>query len=171
MSRPTIVLTGGGSGGQITPILAIADELKQLQPEARLVYIGQTGDLLGDIPSQHPSIDEVFTVRAGKFRRYHGEGFKQLLDVVTMAKNIRDFFYVIIGFWQSRRLLKQLKPAVIFVKGGFVGVPVGLAAATRQIPFITHDSDPIPGLANRIIARWAVMHAVALPKDIYPYPV
>ena len=170
MSRPTIVLTGGGSGGHITLILAVADELKRLRPEVRLVYIGQTGDLLGDIPRQHPSIDAVFTVRTGKFRRYHGEGFKQLLDVVTMAKNIRDFFYAIIGFWQSRRLLKQLQPVIIFVKGGFVGVPVGLAAATRHIPFITHDSDPIPGLANRIIARWAVIHAVALPKDIYPYP-
>lgn len=166
----TIVLTGGGSGGHITPLLAVATELKRTSADSRVIYIGQTGDNLADIPAEHGAIDAVYSVRAGKFRRYHGEGWKQLLDVKTMVLNIRDMFYVGVGFWQSRKLLKQLQPDVIFVKGGFVGVPVGLAAATRHIPYITHDSDAIPGLANRIIARWARVHAVALPKDVYQYP-
>lgn len=166
----TIVLTGGGSGGHITPLLAVATELKRCQPHARIVYIGQTGDGLGDIPAQSPYIDEVFTVSAGKFRRYHGEGFKQLLDLPTTFMNIRDVWRVIKGFFESRRLLKQLQPNIIFIKGGFVGVPVGLAAANLKQPYITHDSDAIPGLANRIIARWAVRHAVALPASVYNYP-
>ena len=59
---------------------------------------------------------------------------------------------------------------MIFIKGGFVGVPVGLAAVKLHIPFVTHDSDSEPGLANRIIGRWAAAHAVALQKSIYPYP-
>lgn len=168
--KRTIVLTGGGSGGHITPLLAVATELKKQSRDVHIVYIGSTGDGLGDIPKEHPAIDEVYSVRAGKFRRYHGEGWKQFLDVVTLFKNLRDAVYVLIGFWQSRRLLKQLQPVVIFVKGGFVGVPVGLAAASRHIPYITHDSDAIPGLANRIIARWAALHAVALPESIYSYP-
>jgi len=168
--KPTIVLTGGGSGGHITPLLAVAAALRQQQPDARLVYIGQTGDTLGDIPAQDPNINETYTVRAGKFRRYHGEGLRQLLDVPTMLKNARDASYVLIGLYQSRKLLKRLQPDVIFVKGGFVGVPVGLAAAQLHIPYITHDSDAIPGLANRIISRWAARHAVALPKDVYAYP-
>lgn len=163
-------MTGGGSGGHITPILAVADEIKTLRPDARLVYIGQKGDKLADVPIGHGNIDDVYTVRAGKFRRYHGEGIKQLLDVRTMLKNIRDFFFVIAGFWQSYWLLKKLKPTVMFVKGGYVAVPVGLAAALRHIPYVTHDSDIVPGLANRIIARWASAHAVALPKDVYNYP-
>ena len=166
----TIVLTGAGSGGHITPILAVAAEIKRLQPAIRLVYIGQRGDKLGDIPVDHPAIDDVYAVRAGKFRRYHGEGFKQLLDIPTWFKNIRDVFYVLIGLYQSRRLLKQIQPDIIFVKGGFVGVPVGLAAASLHIPFITHDSDAVPGLANRIISRWAAKHAVALPPEVYSYP-
>jgi UDP-N-acetylglucosamine--N-acetylmuramyl-(pentapeptide) pyrophosphoryl-undecaprenol N-acetylglucosamine transferase len=166
----TIVLTGGGSGGHITPILAIAAELKRQKPHAKLIYIGQRGDHLGDIPAADPNIDEVYTVRAGKFRRYHGEGWKQLLHLPTQAKNLRDFFYVLIGLCQAHRLLKRLRPDVIFVKGGFVGVPVGLAAASLHQPYVTHDSDAIPGLANRIIARWAARHAVALPADIYAYP-
>ncbi|HVV25884.1 MAG TPA: UDP-N-acetylglucosamine--N-acetylmuramyl-(pentapeptide) pyrophosphoryl-undecaprenol N-acetylglucosamine transferase [Candidatus Saccharimonadales bacterium] len=169
-SRLTIVLTGGGSGGHITPILAVAAELKRQNPRLNLVYIGQTGDKLGDIPAKDEHIDKVYTVRAGKFRRYHGEGWRQLLDLPTMVQNSRDFFYVLAGIRQSRKLLKALQPDMIFIKGGFVGVPVGLAAAQLHIPYITHDSDAIPGLANRLIARWADRHAVALPKDVYSYP-
>lgn len=165
-----IVMTGGGSGGHITPILAVAEAVKSNSPSTKVVYIGQKGDKLGDIPAEHPAIDEVKAVRAGKFRRYHGEGLKQLLDVPTFLKNVRDFFYVIAGYFQSLRLLKRLKPDVVFVKGGFVGVPVGLAAASLKIPYVTHDSDAIPGLANRIIAKWAKMHAVAMPKETYHYP-
>lgn len=166
----TIALTGAGSGGHITPILAVAAEIKRRQPDTRLIYIGQRGDKLGDIPAAHPAIDAVYTVRAGKFRRYHGEGWKQLLDIPTFLKNARDAGYVLAGIYQSRRLLRQLQPDVIFIKGGFVGVPVGLAAAWLHIPYITHDSDSLPGLANRIISRWASKHAVALPPKIYKYP-
>ncbi len=163
-------MTGGGSGGHITPLLVVARELKQLRPDVQIVYIGQKGDGLADIPAADQNIDEVRVVRAGKLRRYHGEGFKQLLDFHTMALNLRDIFYVAAGLWQSFWLLKRERPDVIFVKGGFVGVPVGLAAAVLRIPYITHDSDALPGLANRIIARWARKHAVALPVDIYNYP-
>jgi UDP-N-acetylglucosamine--N-acetylmuramyl-(pentapeptide) pyrophosphoryl-undecaprenol N-acetylglucosamine transferase len=166
----TIVVTGGGSGGHITPLLAVAHELKKQRKDVRIVYIGQRGDSLSDIPAQDKSIDEVILVRAGKLRRYHGEGLRQLLDVKTMAKNIRDAVYVLVGLVQSFRVLRKLRPDVIFVKGGFVGVPVGLAAAALRIPYITHDSDALPGLANRIIAPWAKLHTVALPKEIYTYP-
>src|SRR5688500_6850711 len=166
----TIVVTGGGSGGHITPLLAVAHELKKQRQDIRIIYIGQKGDSLSDIPAQDKSVDEVRLVRAGKLRRYHGEGLKQLLDIKTMAKNIRDMVFVVIGLWQSLWLLRELKPAVSFVLGGFVGVPVGLSAALLRIPYITHDSDALPGLANRIIAPWAKMHTVALPKEIYSYP-
>lgn len=87
-----------------------------------------------------------------------------------MLKNIRDGFLVLAGLWQSFWLLRRLRPAVIFIKGGFVGVPVGLSAAALHIPYVTHDSDALPGLANRIIAPWARKHAVALPKEVYSYP-
>lgn len=169
-SKKPIILTAGGSGGHITPLMAVAAELKRQKPSQRIIYIGQTGDSLGDIPAADPNIDEVFTVRAGKFRRYHGEGFKQLLDLKTMYLNIRDAIYVIIGLCQSWRLVGRLHPSIVFSRGGFVSVPVALGAALRGVPYITHDSDSTPSLANRLIARWAAVHAVALPADIYPYP-
>lgn len=165
-----VVLTGAGSGGHITPLLAVAESLKKVDPKAKLDFIGQIGDHFTNEVSKSKHIKNTYSVRAGKFRRYHGEGWKQFLDLKTLYLNIRDFFFVLIGFWQSRKLLKTIKPDVIFIKGGFVGVPIGLAAASLKIPFITHDSDSVPGLANRIIARWAAWHAVALPKEMYAYP-
>jgi UDP-N-acetylglucosamine--N-acetylmuramyl-(pentapeptide) pyrophosphoryl-undecaprenol N-acetylglucosamine transferase len=164
-------VTGGGSGGHITPILAVAHELKRAKPGVTIVYIGQKGDKLIDIPKADANIDAVYTVSAGKLRRYHGEGLKQLLDLPTQAKNVRDSFRVLAGLWQSYWLLRKLKPAVIFTRGGFVSVPVALGGKLNGIPYITHDSDSVPSLANRVIARWAKLHAVALPEDVYPYPL
>ena len=165
-----IVMTGGGSGGHVTPLLAVGHELKQIDPNNRLIYVGQRGDRFGGVVAENAIIDEVYLVSAGKFRRYHGEGLRQLLDVKTVWLNLRDGLRVVAGMWQSWRLLRRLKPDIVFCKGGFVGVPVGLAAALCKVPYVTHDSDAIPGLANRIIARWAAGHAVALNTTHYPYP-
>lgn len=166
----TIVLTGGGSGGHITPILAIADELKDRNPSPQLIYIGKRGDKLGDIPASHPSIDQSYSIRAGKFRRYHGQWWRHILDIPLIVRNLRDGFWVVVGIWQSFWLLRRLKPNVIFIKGGFVGVPVGLVAGWLKIPYVTHDSDTLPGLANRLIAKRASAHAVGGPKQLYKYP-
>lgn len=164
-------MTGGGSGGHITPFLAVAHELKAIDPSIEIIYIGQKGDGLADIPAEDPNIDQVYLIHAGKFRRYHGESvIRQLLDIPTVLKNIRDMFKVGIGFFQSLKLLGMLRPDIIFIKGGFVCVPVGLAAAIRKVPYITHDSDALPGLANRIVAPWAKLHTVGLPKEVYSYP-
>lgn len=114
--------------------------------------------------------DEQYTIFAGKFRRYNGESWlKQLLDVGTVLSNLRDVFYVIIGVVQSYFLLRRLRPDVILMKGGYVGVPIGLAAGKRY-PLVTHDSDALPGLANRIVSKRATYHATAMPAASYSYP-
>jgi UDP-N-acetylglucosamine--N-acetylmuramyl-(pentapeptide) pyrophosphoryl-undecaprenol N-acetylglucosamine transferase len=166
----TIVVTGGGSGGHITPVLAVAAALKQMDADIRVIFIGQSGDRLADIPAADPNIDAVYTVRAGKFRRYHGLGMRQWFDFKTLGLNLRDLGYIAVGLFQSYRLLRRLSPDIIFTRGGFVSVPVALAGKLQGIPYITHDSDSTPSLANRIIARWARLHAVALPEELYPYP-
>lgn len=123
------------------------------------------------MPRASKDIDKVYTIRAGKFRRYHGESFlSHVFDIRTNLKNFRDFFYFIAGFFQSFRLLGGLRPEVVFIKGGFVGVPVGLACRARRIPYFTHDSDTVPGLANRLIAGGAYCHAVGMPAEFYSYP-
>jgi UDP-N-acetylglucosamine--N-acetylmuramyl-(pentapeptide) pyrophosphoryl-undecaprenol N-acetylglucosamine transferase len=150
-------------------VLAVAAALKAADPTIEIIYIGQKGDRLADIPAGDPNIDAVYTVRAGKFRRYHGLGVRQLFDVKTLFLNVRDLGYIAIGLVQSWRLMRRLKPQITFTRGGFVSVPVALGGRLCGVPYITHDSDSTPSLANRLIARWARLHAVAFDPITYPY--
>ncbi len=163
------MVTGGGSGGHITPILAVAAEIKKRDLANQIFYIGQVGDNLADIVKSDSNIDQVFSIFAGKFRRYHGEGIKQIFDLKTDLKNLRDLFYFLIGLIQSYLIFFKIKPDVLFSRGGYVGVPVALAARWHKIPYITHDSDSTPSLANKIIAGSAKYNAVALSSESYPY--
>ena len=167
----TVVLTGGGSGGHITPLLSLARALKLFEPTCRVVYIGLRGEKIGGLAERFQVFDEIYYVPAGKFRRYHGESLlAHLVDVRTMMLNVRDFFRVIRGIFSARRILKQIGPDVVFSKGGFVAVPVGIASRLLHVPIVTHDSDSLAGLANRIVGRWAVVHATGMPADGYSYP-
>lgn len=166
-----ILLSGGGTGGHITPILAVAHELKQQDPTVKTVYIGEHNGKFADLLRGNSDIDEIKTIYAGKFRRYHGESLlKRTIDIKTNLLNIRDIVLFGIGFLQSLWLVKKMNPDIVFLKGGFVGVPVGLSAALWHKPFITHDSDALPGLANRIVSRWAKYHATGMPAEFYRYP-
>lgn len=120
---------------------------------------------------ENQSVDSTETIWAGKLRRYSGQGWKQLLDIKTQLLNIRDVYRTLRGIVQSYVLLRRIRPGVVFTRGGFVSVPVAVAAKLLRIPYITHDSDSTPSLANRLIAPWATLHAVALPPELYPYPV
>lgn len=171
MKRPhEYIVTGGGSGGHIIPALSVAAEIKKADPNAHIRYILDRQSTYRQTVERHASIDVVHVVFAGKLRRYHGIPiWRQLLDVPTVFRNARDIIYLLIGFMQSIWLLITHRPRVVFVKGGFVGVPVGLAAALLRVPYVTHDSDIVPGLANRLIARWARVHAVGMPGKNYAY--
>ena len=153
------------------PIVALAHELKRIKPDVYIVYIGETNGKYAEMTASNPDIDEIKTVLAGKFRRYHGESWlRRVFDIQTNLLNLRDMFYFLIGTLQALVLMERLSPDAVLLKGGFVGVPTGLAAAFWRIPFVTHDSDALPGLANRIVARWAKYHATGMPADNYGYP-
>jgi UDP-N-acetylglucosamine--N-acetylmuramyl-(pentapeptide) pyrophosphoryl-undecaprenol N-acetylglucosamine transferase len=164
-------LTGGGSGGHITPLLSLAQELKRLSPNCKLVYIGLKGDKLDGLEAKYKNFDQIYYIRSGKFRRYHGESFwKHLVDIRTLYLNACDIYRLISGIMNARKILKKIKPDVIFSKGGFVGVPVGIAGHRQHIPIVTHDSDSVAGLANKIVGRWATIHATGMPASYYNYP-
>lgn len=164
-----VILVGGGSGGHLTPLLAVGSSLKSIDKSIEVVHIGQKGEKLQDV-IDHESIDRSHEILAGKFRRYHGETFLQhLIDFKTLLLNFRDFFKFLLGIYQAWRLLRIEKPDAIFLKGGFVCVPVGYAARVLKIPYITHDSDVVPGLANRLTAKQAVRNTVAMNPELYPY--
>lgn len=164
------MLVGGGSGGHITPVLAVASELKNIDPKITTIYVGQKGDHLNDVIKKDTSIDKNYTVMAGKYRRYNGGLLSQLLDVPTLLKNARDVIYLGIGLIQSSILIAKLRPDVVFSRGSFVAVPVSLAAKILRVPYVTHDSDPVPSLSNRMLSKWAAYHLTALDEENYPYP-
>ncbi|MBX4190826.1 UDP-N-acetylglucosamine--N-acetylmuramyl-(pentapeptide) pyrophosphoryl-undecaprenol N-acetylglucosamine transferase [Candidatus Saccharibacteria bacterium] len=168
-SAPTIILTGGGSGGHITPLLSLARELKAQSPNCQIVYIGHKGDNFDTFRESGHDFDFMAFIKAGKLRRYYGKPFGGLLYPRTLALNLMDIARFPGSVMAARRLLKKFQPNVVFSKGGFVAVPVGLAAKFSNIPIITHDSDSMPGLANRVVGRWAKVHATGLPADYYPY--
>jgi len=164
-------LTGGGSGGHITPLLSLAHELKSKSPSCQIIYIGHKGDKFDNLQRRYNDFDFLAFVNGGKFRRYHGESlWSHLTDWRTILLNIRDFFRVLSSTAKAWRILYEVKPDVVFSKGGFVAVPVGIATWLRGIPIVTHDSDSLPGLANRIVGRWAAVHATGMPAEFYDYP-
>lgn len=117
-----------------------------------------------------PSI-KVSKINAGKFRRYNHLTFWQHLTIPSIVfPNIRDLFLVALGFVQSFTKLVIWRPDVIFIKGGYVCLPVGLAAHLLKIPFVIHDSDAHPGLTNRILSKYATKIATGAPLKYYNYP-
>lgn len=113
----------------------------------------------------------VQVIRAGKLRRYHGVPlWKQLVDLPTVAKNVRDVALIGTGFIQSLVLLRRFRPDVVFAKGGYVCLPIGYAAWLLRIPLVIHDSDARPGLTNKLLSRHAQAIATGSPLENYPYP-
>lgn len=113
----------------------------------------------------------VHVISAGKLRRYHGVPlWRQLLDLPTVAKNIRDVVLIKVGFFQSLILLRRFRPDVVFAKGGYVCLPLGYAARVLGIPLVIHDSDARPGLTNKLLSRFARFIATGSPLENYPYP-
>lgn len=113
----------------------------------------------------------VETIVSGKLRRYHNlPVWRQLLRPISIVlPNLRDVIFVLLGTVQSVLKLVTWRPDVVFTKGGFVCLPVGVAARLLKIPLVIHDSDAHPGLTNRILARWASAIGTGAPLKHYPY--
>lgn len=165
------LLVGGGSGGHITPLLAVAKEIKLIDMDARVYAMAERHGKFNSLFVNQPQLTSVYTIYAGKLRRYHGESWlRRVLDIKTIFLNLRDAILLVLGFFESIIRLLILRPDVIFIKGGYVGVPVGFAARVLRIPYITHDSDAMPGLTNRLIGKAAKINAVGMPASNYDYP-
>lgn len=166
-----IVLAGGGSGGHVTPLKAISEQLLIQNSHAQLIIITDRGfyGRTKQIFSQ-TSQTKVKKIFAGKIRRYHGKSvFWHITHLPTIFKNIRDVFYLLVGGLQSIWLLATIKPDVVFCKGGFVCVPIGYAAKLLKIKLIIHDSDTKPGLTNRLLSKFSDAIATGMPLKFYPY--
>jgi UDP-N-acetylglucosamine--N-acetylmuramyl-(pentapeptide) pyrophosphoryl-undecaprenol N-acetylglucosamine transferase len=107
-------------------------------------------------------------IKAGKLRRYSDVSkLRSLTDVKTISLNVRDITRLVRGYRRSTSILRRFKPDVVFAKGGYVSLPVGLAAATLRIPYVVHESDLRAGISNRTLAKWATKVAVGFPVKNY----
>jgi len=149
-----IILTGGGTAGHVTPNLALIPSLRELGYEIHYIgsYQGMERKLIEQAGIPYDGIS------SGKLRRY--------FDV----KNFSDPFRVMKGYAEALKLMKKYKPNVVFSKGGFVAVPVVLAAKHYKIPVIIHESDMTPGLANKLCIPSASKVCCNFPETLAYLP-
>ncbi|MBZ9624607.1 undecaprenyldiphospho-muramoylpentapeptide beta-N-acetylglucosaminyltransferase [Clostridium sp. FP2] len=150
MKNHKIIMTGGGSAGHVTPNLALVPKLKMLGYE--IEYIGTKEGIERKI-IEGENI-KYYPISSGKLRRYFD------------MKNFTDPLKVIKGLFEAKKIMKIEKPDIVFSKGGFVSVPVVLAAYLCKIPVIAHECDITPGLANRLAAPYCTKVCVTFPEAL-----
>lgn len=183
-----ILVVGGGSGGHVTPAVAVVREILSLKPRAEVEFwtdfkyyknvtrltteLGVSwGEESKSARKGHGPYIRVRRIPAGKFHRYsnwHFSDYFRHLDVTLkdlIFGNIIGFFSFIAGSITAfcRLFRKSTRPNVIFLKGGYVCLPVGLAARLFRIPYIIHESDTVAGLANRLLMKKAKKVAFGMP--------
>lgn len=149
-----IVLTGGGTAGHVTPCIALLPELKKEGFDIQYIgsYQGIERKLIEEYKIPYHGIS------SGKLRRYFD------------PKNFSDPFKVLKGYFEASKLMKQLKPDIVFSKGGFVTVPVVMAAKKHKVPVIIHESDMTPGLANKLALPSATKVCANFPETVKYLP-
>ena len=149
-----IILTGGGTAGHVTPNIALLPRLRELQYDIH--YIGSYNGIEKELIEQFGI--PYHGISSGKLRRYFS------------VQNFTDPFRVLKGFGEAKRLIKLLKPDVIFSKGGFVSVPVVMAGKKCKVPVIIHESDMTPGLANKLSFPSATKVCCNFPETVELLP-
>lgn len=149
-----VLLTGGGTAGHVTPNIALLPGLRKAGYEIR--YVGSySGMERGLIEKEGVP---YFGISTGKFRRY------------LSLKNFSDPFRVIKGYGEAVKIIRDYRPDVVFSKGGFVSVPVVLAAKKCHVPVIIHESDMTPGLANKLSIPSATKVCCNFPETLKKLP-
>lgn len=149
-----IILTGGGTAGHVTPNIALLPGLKERGYDIHYIgsYNGIEKELIEQLGIPYHGIS------SGKLRRYFS------------LQNFTDPFRVLKGFGEARKIIKSLKPDVIFSKGGFVSVPVVVAGKQCHVPTIIHESDMTPGLANKLAMPSASKVCCNFPETLQHLP-
>ena len=149
-----IILTGGGTAGHVTPNIALLPGLKALGYDIH--YIGSYNGIEKELIEQFGI--PYHGISSGKLRRYFS------------MQNFTDPFRVLKGFGEAKKIIKTLKPDVIFSKGGFVSVPVVVAGKQCHVPTIIHESDMTPGLANKLAIPSASKVCCNFPETLEHLP-
>lgn len=149
-----IILTGGGTAGHVTPNIALIPELQKRGYEIH--YVGSKDGIEKKLMEEFDI--PYYGISSGKLRRY--------FDV----KNFTDPARILKGYAEAGKIIKKVKPHVIFSKGGFVTVPVVFAAKRKKVPCVLHESDISPGLANRLCIPSAAAVCANFPETLSHLP-
>lgn len=152
-----ILLAGGGTAGSVSPLLALAEEIRERDSRTEFLFVGTT--------TRHPeetlakTLGIPFeTIPAGKWRRY------------TSIRNLTDPFRTLAGFRAARNIITRFRPTAVLTAGSFVAVPVSFAARRAGIPVFVHQQDLVPSLTNRLLSRSAAAITVTLEPSLQHFP-
>ncbi|MFA6995494.1 MAG: UDP-N-acetylglucosamine--N-acetylmuramyl-(pentapeptide) pyrophosphoryl-undecaprenol N-acetylglucosamine transferase [Patescibacteria group bacterium] len=159
-----ILFCGGGTGGSVTPLLAVAEELWHENQgfDQKLIFVGNyDGPEREMVAAFNANIGKMkyIPLISGKWRRYFS------------LQNFFDIFKIIIAYFQSFSLLRREQPGLIVSAGGFISVPLVWAAATKKIPILIHQQDVRAGLANKLMAPFARVVTVTFEKSLLDYGI
>jgi len=150
------IITGGGTGGHIYPALAIAKGLREKYPQAKILYVGKEKGLEANLA---PAAGFAFRSIAVK-------GLKRSVSL----ENFLVLGQAGIGFFQAWRIITQFKPSAVIGTGGYVCGPVLMAAIFLRVPTMIHEQNALPGITNRILARFAGLVAISFAGAARHFP-
>jgi UDP-N-acetylglucosamine--N-acetylmuramyl-(pentapeptide) pyrophosphoryl-undecaprenol N-acetylglucosamine transferase len=156
MNIMRIVLTSGGTGGHLIPLVTVAKKIKEKIPDCEFLFIGPNGPMESEIMLKAGI--KAKKIQAGKLRRYFS------------IFNFFDIFKIPVGIIQALYHLLVYIPDAIFSKGGYASLPVVIAGWIYRIPILIHESDANPGMANSILAKFSKRVAVSYPEAEKYFP-
>jgi UDP-N-acetylglucosamine--N-acetylmuramyl-(pentapeptide) pyrophosphoryl-undecaprenol N-acetylglucosamine transferase len=147
-----LLLAGGGTGGHLFPAVALAETLKEQDASAEVLFVGTKNGL------EYQVLPELgWSLETVNISGFTGKGLMAKITVVSkLGKSV----------WQGRRILKKFRPDIVVGVGGYASAPLVLAAKTMKLPTLLHEQNAIPGLTNRLLARWADRVCVAFEQTI-----
>jgi len=153
-----IILSGGGTGGSVSPLLAIAQEIKKMKPDADFLFVGTKNGIPERAMIKPLSYIKYQSISSGKLRRYFS------------LQNFLDLFLILKGFIQSFLVISRFKPKAILSAGAFVSVPLTWAAWILRVPVFIHQQDIRSGLANKLMARISKKITVSFEESLKDFP-
>jgi len=146
-----VIITGGGTAGHVYPGLAIAEEIKKLDPESNILFVGTKKGLESTVVPQAGHLFETINIR----------GFKRKISFDTLA----TFFIFFEACFKSIKILRSFRPDVVVGTGGYVSAPLVSTAILFRIPTIVHEQNSVPGLVNKVLGKWTDIVAVSFPAS------
>ncbi len=150
------IIAAAGTGGHINPGLAIANKLKQEQPNSQIMFIGTNRGLENDL-----------VPRAGyELKTIDAYGFDRQISI----DNIKRIYKTFKSIKQAREIIEKFKPDIVIGTGGYICVPVVLAAKSKKIPVVLHESNAFPGIAIKILSKKADVVLVGFEDAVKRLP-